>query len=187
MFPVGATSENKVFVPEVLEPIIQWVSHRGYTPVITGSSKSYISAETPKGLEPLPVLDNFDNIGKHTKGICHDLRDATTLIQLRDLCGHASAVVGIDGGTLHLAATTEVPIVYGLTSVARQHRSIVRDDEWNWRLRHVTPHKLDCAGCQSNMTLMFNHDFRFCLYKDNACTTALRSGDFIAALESLGL
>jgi hypothetical protein len=45
-------------------------------------------------------------------GECIDLREKTTLLELRDVLGHAAAVVGVDGGTLHLAGTTDVPIVF---------------------------------------------------------------------------
>jgi ADP-heptose:LPS heptosyltransferase len=117
---------------------------------------------------------------------CIDMRNKTDdLLTLREWLGHAAAVVGIDGGTLHLAATTEVPIVYGCTRVEPFHRSIVRNDEYNWRLLHVTPRDLECAGCQSKMFFMFKHNFANCVYGDNKCTTALRGEDFIEALEEL--
>jgi len=96
-------------------------------------------------------------------------------------------VVGIDGGLLHLAGTTAVPIVYGMTHVEPRCRPIVRGGQRNWNVVHVTPRNLGCSGCQSNWTLMFRHDFRFCLYKDYACTSALHAEDFINGLTALGL
>lgn len=188
VFAAGATSSNKTFLPEIMGPVIDWVYEAGYLPVVVGSKTSHVKAETGPGkFEPLPVIDNFDGLPYQTKNKCVDLRNTTTLLELRDICAGAQAVVGVDGGTLHLAGTTDVNIVYGLTSVSPKHRGIVRDGIRNKNVIHVVPRDLACAGCQSNWTLMFGHDFRDCAYQDDMCTRTLCSEDFIEALKDFGL
>ncbi len=185
--PVGATSGNKEFHAAVMEPILQWLLAAGYLPIIVGASKTHVQAVTDHGLEALTITAHFDELPENLRVQCIDMRDKTTLLELRDLCGHANAVVGLDGGTLHLAATTDVPIVYGCTHIDPVHRSITRFGERDYRLEFVTPKNLACAGCQSNWTLMFKHDFRFCAYGDNLCTKVLDPKAFIDALRKLGL
>jgi hypothetical protein len=128
-----------------------------------------------------------DDLPPKLREWCVDKRDQTTLMELRDWCGHARAVIGVDGGTLHLAGTTEVPIIYGCTRVSPRHRGIVRMDVRNWRLIHIEPRNLECAGCQSNWTLMFGHNFAKCAYGDNLCVEQLHIDDFVDAMQELGV
>jgi ADP-heptose:LPS heptosyltransferase len=105
-------------------------------------------------------------------------------MQARDVCGHAEAVVGVDGGIIHLAATTDVPVIYAMTTTHPRHRMIARNgDPWH-KIRYVTPRNLECAGCQSNWVLTY-FDFTKCAYGDNQCTYMLHADDFIAGLKDL--
>jgi len=187
VIPVGATNEPSMFHPEIMAPIIEWLVANGYKPVLTGkSTTSVVMLDKGKPI-PLEIKDEVAGLPQDIRGECLDLRDKTTLLEMRDWCGHAAAVVGIDGGTLHLAGTTEVPIVYGCTRVSPRHRSITRNNERNWNLVHVEPRELECSGCQSNWNLLFQHDFSKCMYKDSACTHKLHPEDFILAMQNLGL
>lgn len=185
--PVGSTNEASTFRAEVLGPILEWLLQEDYLPVLTGAHNTHVHAIEKGKPKLLVVTDEVAKLPADLLALCLDLRNRTDLMQMRDLCGHAAAVVGVDGGTLHLAGTTEVPIVYGTTRVAPRHRGIVRHDQVNWNLRHVEPRDLDCRGCQSNWTLMFGHDFRHCAYEDFACTKQLHPDDFTNALHELGL
>lgn len=187
VLPVGATSGNKEFRAEILGPIIEHLLREGVKPVIVGTKKSHTHALVGGELKPLPITSHYDSLPEDLRERCVDLREKTTLLELRDLCGYASAVVGMDGGTLHLAGTTDVPIVYGCTHILPVHRGITRDGKENWRVEHVVPRNLECAGCQSNWTLVFAQDFRLCAYEDYACTKrpALDPQDFINALQQL--
>lgn len=187
VFPVGATSDNKLFRASVMGPIMQWTFDNGYLPVIVGTKTSYVQAETATGPEPLVLRDEVDKLPPELLACCLDLREKTTLLQLRDVLGYAEAVVGVDGGTIHLAGTTKTNIVYGLTTTLPKHRYVPRIGDPNYKIRYVGPRDLACAGCQSNMTLLFHHDFRFCVYKDNLCTDKLHPEDFINGLKQLGL
>jgi ADP-heptose:LPS heptosyltransferase len=184
VFPVGATSLNKLFKAKVMVPIMEWVHSRGYSPVVVGTKTSHTKVNVGGTMTPIVMIDESQHI---PAGHFLDWREKTTLLELRDICGHAAAVVGVDGGTIHLAGTTPTNIIYGLTTTEPKHRYIARNGDPECRIRYVVPRDLECAGCQSHMTLLFNHDFRNCVYGDNKCVDMLHPEDFINGLKELGL
>lgn len=187
VFPIGATSDNKLFKASVMGPIIEWVLERGLTPVLVGTKVSHTRAEMGDGKsEALVIRDEVDKLPADLVEKCVDLRERTTLLELRDVLGYAEAVVGVDGGTLHLAGTTDVNIIYASGTTHPKHRYIPRRGDPQYRIRYVGPRNLACAGCQSNWALT-RWDFRFCVYGDNACMDLLHPDDFINGLKELGL
>ena len=185
LIPTNATSENKMFRATVLRPVIEWALGAGYQVVLTGTKTSHTKVDAGGTLRPIVIVSEVNTLADLLPQ-CVDLRDRTTLLELRDLCGYASAVVGVDGGTIHVAGTTMAPIVYGLTTTHPRHRFIARMGSAHFNIRYVTPRDLECAGCQSNWILSF-WDFTKCPYSDNLCTFQLHKDDFINALKELGL
>lgn len=186
VIPVGATSDNKLFRASVMGPVLQWILARGYLPVIVGTKISTTVAVSSGAPEPIVIRDQTEMLHHELLVRCRDMRERTTLLELRDILGHAAAVVGVDGGTLHLAGTTDVPIVYASGTTLPKHRYIARHGDHTFRARYIGPRDLECAGCQSNWTLT-SFDFRFCAYNDNLCMEKLHHDDFIEALKQLGL
>ncbi len=187
VFPVGATSDNKLFRASVMVPIMQWCVDNGYAPVIVGTKTSFVKVQgVDNKLEPIMLRDEADKIPDDLMALCTDMREKTTLLELRDICGWADAVVGVDGGTIHLAGTTNTNIIYGLTTTLPKHRYITRYGDHEFNIRYVVPRDLECAGCQSHWR-MSRQDFRFCAYGDNLCTERLDAQDFIDGLIQLGL
>lgn len=187
VFPVGATSDNRLFRASVMVPILQWCVENGYKPVLVGSRESRTNAQTADGkLERLVIRDQADLIPQSLLFECTNLIDKTTLLELRDICGYAAAVVGVDGGALHVAGTTDTNIIYATTTALPKHRYIARGGNPSHRIRYIGPRDLECAGCQSNWT-MTQFDFRFCAYGDNLCAEKLHPEDFINGLRELGL
>ncbi|MFO0253739.1 MAG: glycosyltransferase family 9 protein [Betaproteobacteria bacterium] len=187
VFPVGATSENKLFKAHVMGPVIEWALDNDCTPVLVGTKTSHTHTQIGDDVstKPIDIIDEVDKLPKALFDECVDLREKTTLLGLRDVLGHADAVVGVDGGTLHLAGTTDTCIIYALGTTLPKHRYIARRGNPNHKIRYVGPRDLECAGCQSNMTLMFHHDFRHCVYKDSLCMDKLHPEDFINGLKEL--
>lgn len=185
VIPTGATNAPSVVRPDLLQRLIEWVLDNKWLPVLVGKGTSDVVMYKKDEPHKLTITDKTDDLPKKLLAKCKDARDKTTLMELRDLCGHAEVVIGIDGGTLHLAGTTEVPIVYGCTRVDPKHRPIIRHNERNWRLKHVTPRDLTCSGCQSHWNLLYQHDFSTCRYGDAACAEQLHADDFIKAAEQL--
>jgi hypothetical protein len=94
---------------------------------------------------------------------CEDLRDQTTITQAADILARASAVVGVDNGLLHLASCTDVPVIWGFTSVDPKHRIPVRNSKPGYNAYTVLPSVgLDCRFCQSKYHF-FEHNFKKCL------------------------
>jgi len=186
-FQIGHTSENKAFRAEVMRPIIEWVIERGLKPVLLGTTVNHTKIRDDDGvLIPLAIVNEIHKLPISLMEQCIDLRDKTTLMEARRVLGHAACVVGIDGGLIHLAGTTDAPIIYGLTTTLPRHRYIPRHGDPFYKIRYVGPRDLECAGCQSNWTLTY-FDFRQCAYGDNKCTYQMHPDDFIAGMQDLGL
>lgn len=92
----------------------------------------------------------------------------TGVIQAAKIMSGASVVIGIDNGLLHLAATTDTPIVFGYTVASPEHRCPRRKVGNIWSIT-PDPKTLSCTFCQSKMRFMDDHDFKECIYKDNKC------------------
>jgi len=185
LIPTNATSENKMFRAVVMRPVIEWALGAGYQVVLTGTRVSHTQVEEANGLRPIVMLSEIDTLADLLPR-CIDMREKTTLLELRDLCGYAKAVIGVDGGTVHLAGTTATSIVYAMTTTHPRHRFIPRMGSAHWKIRYVTPRDLECAGCQSSWVLSY-WDFTKCAYGDNKCTYQLYPEDFFNALKELNL
>jgi hypothetical protein len=179
----GATSDNKIFHPVVMTQVVTGLRARGYKVVIVGKSTTHVKAASETVV--LNVRDTFELMPQGAQDLCIDMRDKTTIMEARDIIAHAAAIIGVDGGMLHLAGTTDTPIVYGITSVDPDDRGITRHDEYNWKVRHVWPKELECAGCQSHWVLVFTQDFRECAYEDNKCVEEIKAADMLDALDDL--
>lgn len=185
VFPVGATSDNKLFRASVMTPVLEWCLGEGYRPVLVGTKHTNTKAKGPDGrLQTLVIREQTDLVPKAVFDACLDMRESTTLLDLRSILGHADAVVGVDGGTLHLAGTTDTNIVYAMGTTHPRHRYIARLGDHTHKIRYVVPRDLECAGCQSNWELT-RLDFRFCAYGDNKCMEHLHPQDFIDGLKEL--
>lgn len=186
VFPVGATSDNKLFRASVMGPIMRWCQSNGYRVVVTGTKTSHTHTQVDGVLKAIVLRDQADLLPSDvTPGIV-DMREQTTLLALRDLLGHARAVVGVDGGTLHLAGTTDVPLVFISGTTAPRHRYVPRHGDHTFRARYVGPRDLECSPCQSSWPLTTLH-FTQCVYGDNACMEKISPDDVVAGLKELGL
>lgn len=186
VFPVGATSDNKLFRASVMGPIMQWCQDNGYATVIVGTKTSHTHTKVDGELKPIVIREQTDLLPPEVFKRCIDLREKTTLLELRDVLGHAAAVVGVDGGTMHLAGTTDVPIIFASGTTLPKHRYIARHGTHTYKIRYVGPRDLECYGCQSNWPLTTLH-FTKCVYGDNACMDKMHPEDFINGLKELGL
>lgn len=188
VFPVGATSDNKLFRASVMAPIMAWCLENEYLPVVVGTTTSHTHTSIDGVLKPVVLREQSDLIPREIWARVLDWRERTTLLELRDVLGHAAAVVGVDGGTLHLAGTTDVPIVFASGTTLPKHRYVPRHGDHTFRARYIGPRDLSCYGCQSNWPLTTFH-FTGCIYTEDAniCMEKLHPADFIAGLEELGL
>ena len=186
VFPVGATSDNKLFKASVMAPVMEWALRRGYKPVIVGTKTSHTMAEANGTLRPIVIREETELLPPPLFAQCLDMREKTTLLELRDILGHARAVVGIDGGSLHLAGTTDTNILFASGTTLPKHRYIARHGDPSYKIRYVGSRDLECYACQSRWTLT-SLDFSECAYGDSLCMEKLDPTDFIDGLKELGL
>jgi ADP-heptose:LPS heptosyltransferase len=64
--------------------------------------------------------------------------------QVAELIKRSKAFVGVDTSTLHIAASTDVPIISVFTSAHHEFRKPLRDES---KFFPIIPQNLDCYGC----------------------------------------
>lgn len=154
----GATYENRVMPVKAFNALKNHFLAEGVTPVFLGTAAV--------GSRSVQFAKDYD----YENGL--NLVGETSLLQAAKIIAGARVIVGLDNGLLHLAAMTEVPIVFGYNIASPEHRRPRRLKGELWEIYPDTL-KLSCTFCQSKMRFMFNHDFRICAYEDNLCLTAL--------------
>lgn len=175
---LGYTALTRAWPTEEINKVIRWCAERELTPVLLGSSQKS-NVGNGNGIQAKFDLDEID------QDFCINIIDKTTLIEALCVIQKCKAIIGVDNGLLHLASCTSTPVVWGFTSVLPEHRlpylpashrhAVVLPDD-----------NLSCTGCQSKAYFV-RHEFKYCLYKDYACTKQMLGEKFIDALKGLGL
>lgn len=155
----GATATNRIMKAEAFNGIKQHLIDRGILPVFLG--KKQITE-----VRSIDYEAGYDFEG----GL--DLREKTTLLQAAGIMSKAEVVVGLDNGLLHLAACTDVPILFGYNIASPEHRRPRRISGKIWEI-FPDQEELPCTFCQSRMRFLFDHDFAKCVYRDNKCLDVL--------------
>lgn len=154
------TSETRRFLPKVANPVIDFIVAKEYTPVFLGSAKAPVNGGE--------AIQSHTTGADLSKGL--SLLDRTSLEEAQAILGGATAVVGVDNGLLHLAATSQVPIVAGFTNVDPKTREPYRNGVKGWKWHNVVPtNELACRYCQSRWHLCYKVKFTECWYKDYQC------------------
>lgn len=164
-----ATAKTRLLPAGTINEITRYVKDKGLLPVFVGKRdlKREYTSEHSDGIETDRVID---------------LREKTNLLECATILANADAVVGLDNGLLHLACCSDVPVIFGFTNVDPRHRIPVRYG----KTVVVTPsEKLECRFCQSRMRFIPGHSFKYCIYNDYACLSALLPETFISALEEI--
>lgn len=169
VFTPGATADARMVPGHYWNQILEHTLKKGLIPVVLGKSKVMqgYDATFSDGLD-------WDNV--------LDLRDMTTTLEAAQIMQHAAFTIGLDNGLLHLAGCTDATIIFGYNVAIPEHRRPRRDKGRTIDI-YLTPDELKCAGCQSRMKALYDHDFRFCLYKDidktpqPKCVDLLFAGD----------
>jgi ADP-heptose:LPS heptosyltransferase len=171
--------------PELINGFSQWLVSRGITPVFLGKAENKMITMSRDGKSPpLEVESHAHSNIDFSLGL--DLRGETTLLESVGIIDGALAVAGMDCGILHLAGLTDTAIIGAYTTVEPTFRLPYRHGVKGWNCYTAVPTKeLACRFCQSNWHLVYNHDFRTCLYKDLLCVKDIKSTDFIQLMEKV--
>ena len=155
----GGTHPNRTLPPKAFNGIKEYLLSLNLIPVFLGKTDT-----TPAHRINYP--DGYD----YTNAV--NLIDKTTLLEAAKIMAFARVVIGLDNGLLHLAATTDVPVVFGYTIAAPKHRNPRRKQGITYNI-HPDPQTLPCTFCQSNMRFINSHDFAHCVYHDLKCIDEL--------------
>jgi ADP-heptose:LPS heptosyltransferase len=168
------TAEVREFPKMIVRRICRHLNNLNITPVFLGKHKAAMSKS-----HTITSTNNVDT------GCGVDLIDKTTLLEAAKIMSNSKFVMGVDNGLLHLAATTDAPIISGYTSVDPEHRIPQRHDVSGWKYKSVVPpDNLDCKFCQSKLNF-FHRDFRFCNEGTLECLRLMRADQYIEAIEDI--
>lgn len=165
--------KQRSILPEEIVRIAEYVASKGLIPVYAGKTGA------------ISIWKN--NLAKtdfEYPGFGEDLMDKTTLLELATIMGQSKAVVGMDSGPIHLAFTTDVPVVCGFTTIEPDLRIPYRGLA---KTETVTPN-IVCNFCESNWSLN-TWNFNNCPRKMKLaeCVTKMTSDKFIKALHKIGI
>lgn len=182
----GYTSPVREWLPNHAFDVAEWMIQNGITPVYLGKRSQ--AFEGPQRLIEAHLKDE----AIHPQGI--DLRDATSLLEALKVMSGAQFVAGVDNGLLHLASLTDVPTIWGFTSILPHTRLPYRHGVQGWRALTVTPDAtLLCRFCETRQNYVagrmdkpgVGHDYKYCYYEDYECLSHLTAGKFIAKIKEI--
>lgn len=161
----GGTALTRTIRGEAVDEISEYLIGLEITPVYLGASAMDGGAKT-----------SFSDFTP-TLGI--DLRDKTTTLEAACIMANAQVVVGIDGGLLHLAACSKVPLVFGCTIASPEKRRPYRQP--GTMTEFVAP-DIECIFCQEKVRLVEGYSSKKCFLETYACIKALDGKAFIEAI-----
>lgn len=167
VFTIGGTTRARFIPAKFWNPLIDWCVSKGLTPVFLG--KTHL-ADVHRSY--------FDEEIHYEKGI--DLREKTTLLEAARVLQSSLCVIGLDNGLLHLAACTDANIVFAYNIAHPVDRRPIRRSGKMIELI-VSEKEVPCIHCQTNLKLLYTHNFKNCIYRntnaENACIQNLFAND----------
>lgn len=165
--------KQRTILPSEITKIAEYVHAKGLIPVYVGKTGAI-------------------SIWKNSLAICDfeypgfgvDLRNDTSFRELFTIMNQAKAVVGVDGGPIHIAFASKAPVVCGFTTIRPDLRIPYRGLS---QTVPVTP-GIVCNFCEADWNLNF-WDFSKCPRKMETaeCVKKMSALKFINALEQLGV
>lgn len=152
VFTPGSTTEAREMPVHGFNELVLYAISKGLTPVFLGK------ADLSENYQAKFLNYNL------SQGV--DLRERTTILEAVQIMRGAKFVIGLDNGLLHMAGTTNVPVIFGHNITSIEHREIRRDKGLTINIT-ASEETLPCIGCQSKVRFVSKHDFRFCLFRDN--------------------
>ncbi len=170
----GATAANRMMPALVYNAICDHLLGKGITPVHLGTT------EMKNRLVPPQFNTDYDL----SKGV--NLINQTNLLRAAKIMQGAEMVIGIDNGLLHLAAMTDVTILYGFTMAGPNQRRIYRKHGHTVEL-YGDKKEIPCLFCQEHVRFFIDHHFTQCIYKENEpkCVKALNKESWIASIDTV--
>lgn len=170
----GATAEHRKMTPEAFFGIREYLLGRGIDVVLLGRRDHELTIGAT-GEKVKPVFDGLDT------RCCIDLIDKTTITESLSILRDANCFIGVDGGLMHLAGLTDIPIVGGFTTVDPEYRVITRAGLYGWRFYPVEPDSA-CKYCQTEHFCVTGVLFDKCHTKTFECQNSLTADKWISQI-----
>lgn len=148
---------SRMWPQESWNEVTKALSGCGYKVVVVGSGKDFRS-------------EMFYNV--------YNMHEKFNILEIRELCKRAKAFVGMDSGMLHIAQTTEIPIV-GLFTVANPKYRIFNRAN---KTVALVP-KLECRFCLHEQKPPVT--FVSCKYGSNHCLHDITPNDVIQTIKDI--
>lgn len=175
--PIGSTARTKELPVQTYNEVAQYIKSKGYEVVWVGRAMEVIGYKDMKIEANLAEVDMSIGI---------DLTNKTNLCEVTAVIAGAKAIVGMDGGLMHVAGFTDVAMITSYTFVKPSQLMPIRNDQLGWNCYPITPpESLECRFCQSNINYVYDHYFKDCWYDDFLCTKGMTSDLFIEQLEKV--
>jgi Glycosyltransferase family 9 (heptosyltransferase) len=142
---------------------------------------------TPVYIGKTGAMANWKNVLAKTEfeypGFGIDLTNKTSIPEMASIMGKSRAVLGMDSGPVHVAMTTNVPVICGFTNVNPELRIPNRE---NSITIPVIADELICRFCQSDWNLDF-WNFQKCPVKSEnpECVNHMKAEKFILAVKKV--
>jgi hypothetical protein len=160
------------YAKDILD-LAAWIRSKGLTPVFVGKTNMDLNLEKTSLIPKTSLPDDVSEYGV-------DLRNKTTIVELASIMALAKAVCGVDSGPIHLAGTTDVPIICGYPTVAAEHRIPVRKKGKTFA---ITP-RIECANCESHWRTSY-HNFENCYFGHADCCKDFTADRYINHLKKV--
>jgi ADP-heptose:LPS heptosyltransferase len=128
------------------------------------------------------VVGQSSDLGPAIQRHVHDARELFSLHELKVLLDMAQVFIGMDSGLMHVAQTTNIPIVALFTAVDPKYR-ITRPQKFKALIPHIECQF--CATSSSEVLDVLAFDPTFCPKKDIQCTLHIQPQAVMAAVGEL--
>lgn len=181
----GGTAYNRMMTEESTIQVAMYLRTLGLTPVFLG--KRHMHTDLDKKQHNTYFAGDYSELGM-------DLIDRTNVLEAACILARSSIVIGIDGGLLHLACCSDVPVVFGVTVASWQNRKPPPRKNPTvpvWP-EYENGELLECLYCQEEWRYRYDHHFRNCILRKkeekNKCTKFLTGKLFVKGInEALGI
>ena len=172
---LGATAAHKRMTPESFRAIKGYLASVGLQTVLLGA-RSHQTMVGATGDLLRPDFEGYDFTG------CVDMIDKSPLDSSLAILSDAKCFIGIDGGMLHLAGLTDIPIVAGHTFIDPYYLTIYRNGQKGWRYYAVEPDS-HCRYCTSETFILTGLKFHRCNIGTNDCALSLTPDKWLHKIE----
>lgn len=159
VFTPGGTTQSRFVSAKHWNPLIDFVNSLGLIPVFLGKTQL---ADIHRSY--------FDDEINYDRGL--DLRESTSLLDAAKIMEEAACTIGLDNGLLHLAACTKAPIIFAYNIASPKDRRPIRK-EGKFTELILSKEEMSCIHCQTEIKLLYHHNFKNCIRRDTACIDKL--------------